>query len=443
MKKFIKRLFFTFILCCLFSSIGIMVVHAQISSKLSKASRVQVKEVKQSDPGDPINILLVGSDTRENIDKSETGKFGTVAKAGAGQRSDTMMIMRVDPRTKKTTVVSLPRDLWVDIPGAWSAKINAAFNSDFIKGGGANKLIETIKDNFNIEINHYIQVDFQSFREIVDLMGTVKVCFPAPARDWGYDPGDGKYKNFTGLNIKTAGCQELNGEQSLQYVRSRHYQEYVDGAWKSDPQSDLSRIQRQQAFMRTIATQAIQKGFTDLKLGNSIADSVLSKLTIDQNLSRSDIFTLVEAFQGVDVNDPKQVLFTTVPAVNAFRDNQSVLIIKETEAEPIFELLRGNSQSAASVKDDIDPSQVKIQVLNASKTVGLASKTLNELSEKGFLLGGTGNDSVRENTEIRYTADNLASAKLVEQYISGKLVEVSSQSVDVVVVLGKDFTGIK
>ena len=429
MKLFLKKILIGLIVTSLMSVAGISIVHAQISSKLSKAKRLDVKEVKENNPGEPTNILLVGSDTRENIDQEETDKFGSVSQAGGGQRSDTMMILRIDPKTKKSTVVSLPRDLWVDIPDYGNAKINAAYNSEL--GGGPNRLIQTIKENFDVDINHFIQVDFQSFREIVDILGTVEICFPAPARD-----------KKTGLDVPNEGCHQLNGVQSLQYVRSRYYEQYVDGVWKTDISSDLGRIQRQQAFMKTLASQAIGKGFANLKLGNNIANSVLERLTIDEELSRNDIFSLVEAFQGVDVNNPDQVLFTTLPAENSFREKQSVLILKEDEASPIFKLLRGTSQKNDPIMSNLDPSQVKIQILNASGTSGLAGDTLQSLSKIGFLQGGTGNASSRKKTEIQYKAGKLEAAKLVKEYVDGDLVEVTSQSVDVIIVLGSNFDGV-
>jgi len=104
--------------------------------------------------------------------------FGSAADAG-GQRSDTMMVIHIEPNSQKTLIVSFPRDLWVSIPGMGMGKINGAFNV------GPNKVIEMLKADFNISINHFVEVDFQSFQGFVNAIGRVPVYFrirPATSR---------------------------------------------------------------------------------------------------------------------------------------------------------------------------------------------------------------------------------------------------------------------
>ena len=125
-----------------------------------------------------------------------------------------MMVIHVEPAAKRTLIVSFPRDLWVEHPRSTGmAKINSAFNGS---GGGAERVIKTLEQNFGFNINHYLEVDFQSFEGIVNAIGTVPVYVPHPARD-----------KFTGFIAVNAGCYHLDGYDALQWVRSRHI-EFLD-----------------------------------------------------------------------------------------------------------------------------------------------------------------------------------------------------------------------
>src|SRR5262249_23465704 len=149
------------------------------------------------------NFLFIGSVTRAVMHtKAEESQFGTTADVGSGQRSDTIMVAHINPHTGQGTLVSFPRDLWVSIPHMGSAKINAAFNA------GPQRVIETIEQDFNVPISHYLEINFLGFRNLVNTLGTIPIYFATPARD-----------KKTGLMIKTAGCKHLNGDQALAYVR--------------------------------------------------------------------------------------------------------------------------------------------------------------------------------------------------------------------------------
>ena len=143
------------------------------------------------------------------------------------------MVLRVDPEKKQAYVLSFPRDLYIPISGTGETqRINTAH------AHGVQTLIDTIQDNFNIPINHYVEVDFQGFEKLVDAVGGVPMWFDAPVRD-----------SHTGLDVPAAECQVLNGEPARQFVRSRHL-EYLDedGEWQSDPTADLGRIARGSRF---------------------------------------------------------------------------------------------------------------------------------------------------------------------------------------------------
>ena len=209
-------------------------------------------------------------------DPNDQMQFGSGPSTG-GQRSDTIMVLHTDPDADRALLVSFPRDLWVDIPGHGHAKINAAFNA------GPQRMIETIENDFDVPISHYLEVDFAGFRDIVDAIGSVPIYFPTPARDTN-----------TGLKIDEAGCHNLTGEDALAYVRSRYYQyQTADGEWHYDPTSDIGRIHRQQYFMRSLAKAAVKAVFPNVTKLNSVFDKAVASLTSDEGLGKSDLLKLV------------------------------------------------------------------------------------------------------------------------------------------------------
>ena len=159
------------------------------------------------------NFLITGADNNACIDPNSPYAAAFGNRKSMGERSDTIMIMRVDPSTKRAAVLSFPRDLWVKIAGRNS---NNRINSAYVRDD-PTRLLGTIYNNFGIEVDHFIQIDFCAFKTIVDGLGGVAVPFEYPARD----------KN-TGLNVPTTGCFTFDGDHALAYVRSRKYQYQVD-----------------------------------------------------------------------------------------------------------------------------------------------------------------------------------------------------------------------
>ena len=178
------------------------------------------------------NYLLVGSDTREGVDANSTDAavIGDDASVG-GRRSDTIMVLRQE-RNGGASLMSLPRDLWVEIADTGrSQRINTAYND------GPERLAATVTQSLGIPIHHYVEVDFVGFKNIINRLGGVEVCVGYPARDV-----------HSGLSLNE-GCQTLDGVQALAFARSRYYEEWDGSDWRIDPRSDLGRIERQQLFL--------------------------------------------------------------------------------------------------------------------------------------------------------------------------------------------------
>jgi LCP family protein required for cell wall assembly len=266
------------------------------------------------------NYLLVGSDSRATADPTDPD-FKGIGSVG-GQRSDTIMVMRFDPVTGAAALLSLPRDLWVTIAGTGKqAKINAAYAQ------GPETLIETVKQTFGIPIHHYVEVDFQGFKRIVDALGGISVCFDKPARD-----------RNTGLYIDSAGCHELDGIAALQYVRSRHYQILANGKW-NETGDDRDRIKRQQEFLKLALDKAVSKAGSDPMAASALLGAATASLKADPNLNLAGLAGKFRAVSGGNLQT------CTVPNTGTVIAGQSALLMNEAEAKPILDYFRGTAST--------------------------------------------------------------------------------------------------
>ena len=218
---------------------------------------------------DAANFLIVGAD---NGDCSGANTPTIGERSDLGARSDTIMIWRANPENNQLAVLSLPRDLYVDIAGGSKARINSAYRRN-----DPSRLIDTIYLNFGVPVDHYVQVDFCAFKELVDGVGGIEVPFEFPARD-----------RASGLVIPEAGCINLDGEMALSYVRSRKYQ-YEDppgsGRWQTDGTSDLGRISRQQDFLRRVVSKVINEGLYSPSVLTALIDTNREFVVTDAGLT--------------------------------------------------------------------------------------------------------------------------------------------------------------
>jgi len=311
---------------------AVLAVNYVIDAKLSHVSRVGLKTAASR--GGPENFLVVGSDTRAftNGNSNLQSQFGNEAQNG-GQRSDTMMVVRVDPSSLKTLVISFPRDLWVQVPGIGLSKINSAYDA------GPQRVIDMLRQDFNIQINHFVQVNFQSFQGVVNAIGSVPVYVPYQARD-----------NLTGLYQPIAGCERFTGADALAYVRSRDLEYYSQQRQKwlpADAVPDIDRIGRQQQFIRTLAGVAVRESLSNPLTANNIVDRVVENLTVDSGLSKSDILNLVDAFRTINPSDTGHVQFATVPwAEGPNQDGQAVLYLRQPDADALLAHVGGTANPA-------------------------------------------------------------------------------------------------
>ncbi|MGZ4691100.1 MAG: LCP family protein [Acidimicrobiia bacterium] len=424
-RRYVIALGVTFVLV----TTALIVGNRVVDSKLADIPRVGGLVLPEG-PGKAGNYLIIGSDSRDFVTTAGDQKaYGTSADTGPA-KSDTLMIVHIDPDAKTSLLVSFPRDLIVNVPGHGQDRINAAFND------GPQKVIDTIRDNFNIKVNHYVEVNFKAFVGIVDAIGKIPVFFPAPARD-----------SFSGLNITTAGCVHLDGNQSLEYVRARHLQYYnaSTGHWEdASPRADLDRITRQQNFIRRLASVAASKGASNPLTALEVADATIPKLKIDAQLSKQDIFQLVNTFRKVNPNDDSAIEMLTIPVKSA--PDGARVVLKQPDADSVLARLRTFGAPQDGGNTQLLPAQVRVRVLNASSVAGAAGTALGQFQKYGFAPAGVGNTAHRDTTEIHYRPGNENKALLVARYMDGVGQPVADDSIsdtDVVVMIGKDFRGVK
>jgi len=274
--------------------------------KFFSIERLDLSDALSASANGGTNYLIVGSDSREGVeaDDPNAGAFGDVS----GQRADTMIVLRVEP--DRSLMMSIPRDLYVTLAATGQEeRINAAYND------GPASLVETVEQSLGLPINHYLEVDFESFGGMVDAVGGVPIDFEYPA-----------YDSNSGLQVDSAGTVVLDGTQALAYVRSRHYTEIIDGQATTDPTGDLGRVERQQAFMRTVLAEMgrTRNPIALMRIGSALAGGV----RIDDQLGLWDAFGLARRLGALD---PLTVLLPTEPFTTS--GGASVLLLQEPEAD--------------------------------------------------------------------------------------------------------------
>jgi LCP family protein required for cell wall assembly len=436
------RLLIAVALCAVVMGAAVYQVNRYIDDEVAKIPRVSLVTAAASSTG-ATNFLIIGSDTRSFV-QSEADKQAftdSEVTTGGPARSDTMMVLHADG--DQSFAVSFPRDLWVNIPGHGNERINAAFND------GPQTVIDTLKADFNLDIQHYLEVNFKTFEDIVNAVGSVPVYFPHPARD-----------QYSGLsNVWAAGCYDLDGGPALAYVRSRHLEYQIDGQWQdASGLSDIDRIARQQDFIKKLGSIAVQRTMNDPLLAPDLADKMIPNLTADPSFDRAAFNQLVQAFLGLADGASGGPTFETIPWDRVTRSGQDVLAVKEPEADAMLAVLRGEAPipttttapagtgGTGAAPAAVRPVDVRVLVENASGVQGAAGTTSQELSRLGFVSGGTQNDprGIIDHTEIRYASADRAKAELVAQHVpDAQLVEDPSlPGTDVVLALGKSFQGL-
>jgi len=224
-----------------------------------------------------VNILLVGSDSREGADPNDPD-FGNVGGTGdvQGRRSDTLIVMNVERSSGIISLLSIPRDLWVEIgDSGGSDRINTAYRD------GSAVVVRTVQRALGIPVHHYLEINFQGFKSLVDAVGGVTVCVEYPTRD-----------RNTGLFIPV-GCKNLDGVGALAWARSRYFEEKIDGSWRMDGSSDIGRGKRQRHFVALLMKTAIERTLSNPFRAGTVLSGATDALLVDPTLDVVEFASLM------------------------------------------------------------------------------------------------------------------------------------------------------
>lgn len=314
-------------------------------------------------PGQPFNILSVGSDSRQGLTgilAEQTGGQGSVS----GQRSDVVKIIHVDPQKGSITVLSIPRDTLVSLLANQSTLSNFNRINVNYQAGNPSLLARTITANFGIQINHTITVSFGGLANTVNALGGVYMNFPTPARD-----------TMSGVHITHPGCQFISPFQALAVARSRHYYYYEGGRWYYDGTSDYGRIKRQDAFLRALINVA-KSNYNPITL-NSLLSSLPEGIAIDSGLTFNDMIGLAVKFHNFNPANMKTYMLPVVSAgyVAPYGD---VLITQQPQAQTLLQQIFGSTlQRPTSPPPNAKLQQIMPPVVTLTTTPG--SKTTTTL----------------------------------------------------------------
>jgi LCP family protein required for cell wall assembly len=389
----------------------------------ARPSKVQSSQT----PTEPLNILVMGSDTRVG-----QGGLGGSAAVMSGARSDTTLLVHLPADRTSALVVSIPRDTVVAIPecttdtGTYPAhteRFNAAFSI-----GGPGCTVKTVEQLTDVFIDHFVVVDFRGFEGMVDALGGVDVCLSEPV-----------YDVKSGLDLP-AGISTVRGDQALSFVRAR----YTLGNG-----SDISRIDRQQAFMSSVVEKARSAGtlLNPIKLVRFLDAATKSLATDPELASLNELRKLAEQVRGIP---PKDITFVTTPWVVNPEDPNTV-VWDTTRTDALWRAIR-NDETYPPPKPEPDvidgkpivvaPADVQLRVLNGTRTSGLATAAAAQFAAQGYSVVGvdTAESTRFVSTVVRYDpAYGTAAARTVVASLGGAIrVKTPGLGSVVEVVVGKD-----
>jgi LCP family protein required for cell wall assembly len=366
------------------------------------------------------NILLVGSTSRCAL-KTQNPAFGLCDQGVTGVNSDVVMILHLDPTRHRASILSIPRDTFVP-----NARAEGANKIDAALAEGPNQLVDAIQEDFGIPIQHYVELNFDTFAGVVNAVGGVRMYFPMPVFD-----------AESGLRVLTPGCRLLNGFQALAVVRARHLQYKAAGVttdnyrlWPQEAESDLARIRRDHEFLRVLASTVKKRGLSNPIVDQQLAASVAPDLEVDSGLSAVGLAQLILEFHGLN---PYSAPELTVPvAVTTFGsyiykggDYGDVVFPTEPQDQTVIDEFLGVGPQTNTMNGDPLPSagSVRVSVENATGTAGQARSAAAALQALGFRVVGTGDVppvGQYAETVVAYAGPaEEAAAQAVERKLSG------------------------
>ncbi len=403
---------------------------------------------------DRINILLLGMGG-----PGHNGPYLT----------DTIIIVSIKPSTGQIAMISVPRDLGVDIPGYGIQKINHANAYGEVKQAGAGPVFATkiIEDTFDIKIPYYALVDFEAFKEIIDSVGGVKVDVDRTFTDYEFPAPNDAYQSLTFIE----GVQNMDGERALQYARSRH--------GNNGEGSDFARAKRQQKVIlalkeKILSFQTLANPITISKIINSLGthvntnidlSSMISLLKIGRTIDFSNIITLVfdiEESKFLESSYTEEGGYLLNPVTGNFDDmrkaiknifesngEQDTTPSQDTPAPESINIIVGNEEDNNTQPEEEKVSRDSIEVQNGTWRAGLAARVKEQLADEDITVNEVGNTQTRPIAKSGlYVLSEVSNVDTIEKIQSSLNIplkkvlpdgEETASSTNILIILGEDF----
>jgi LCP family protein required for cell wall assembly len=426
--------------------LGTGVAWTQVRSFESGINHISSAALGGSGEDGAIDILLVGIDSRTDAHGNPlSAEELATLRAGddVSTNTDTIILIRIPNNGTSATAISIPRDSYVEAPGWGKMKINGVFGDvklDRMKQlvevegedpsvaepqateAGREMLIQTVADLTGVTVDHYAEIGLLGFSLITDALGGVNVCLNNPV-----------YEPLSGADFP-AGWQKLNGPQALSFVRQRH----------DLPRGDLDRVTRQQAFMASLAHEAISsKTLSSPATLGRLQDAVQRSVVISDGWDIMDFVNQLQNLAGGNV------AFATIPILreDGWSDDGMQSVVR-VDPQQVRDWVTGLLQDQDEGKTDelaYTPANTTVEVVNATDINGLAAAVSQVLSTKGFTPGDTGNHEgapLSGSQVLAAKTDDLG-AQAVAKDLGGLPVNEDSSipAGSVRVVLADDYTG--
>jgi len=389
-----------------------------LGDSLTHVAGLPAGDAAASDPAE--NILLVGDDHRPADASPAVLAELSTGEDGGSTNTDTMMVLHIPAGGGQPTVISLPRDSWVDIPGMGKAKLNSAFAQGAADGGGDSGgmqlLIKTVQQLTGLQIDHFVRISLLGFYQVAQVLGPVQVCLNEAVDD-----------PYSGTDLP-AGVSTLDAKQALSFVRQRH----------GLPRGDLDREVRQQYFLAAELRKVTSSGVL-LNPGklHALLQAAGSAVQTDPDL---DLLSYTSQFASLGAGD---VRFTTIPVLGTPTitdgDGNPVSVVEvDTTALPAFIAGIVGEPSAYSSASAATPSSVRMSVVNGRGTTGLAAAQAKALGALGFTAAVDPTAVSTTLTTVTYPAGMEAAAKAVAAAVPGAAVAEDDSVQQVTLTLGTD-----
>ena len=370
-----------------------------------------------------MNILLLGTDERPD-------EYGP-------SRTDTMILLSVNPDSGAMGMVSLPRDLWVPIPAlGMTTKINTAYQLGELQdypGGGAQLAKDTVSSLVGRPVDYFVRVNFDGFRQLIDLIGGVTIDVPYTIHDEEYPTQDYGVETFH----LDAGWQVLDGETALKYARTRHGDD------------DYSRARRQQDIIRAVAEKVMNAGMIPQLLGKAPQLLMTMQNSIETDLPVPVGIELAKNLQEGSTGEMDRLVLDNRYGEETFSSEGAwILLPDRAKVRVALESFYARLEAPRGVQTVAmaDPAAVRIEVLNGTSQPGAAARTAALLKEQGWQVTSIG-DADR-NDYVQTVVINYGVAENLVQQVSTDLRLTPEQSqvrglaaatpVDIRIVIGND-----